>query len=104
MPSANTVTPTADPARVDAATAHSATVDAAPKWGERCPRPTAENTRVTVVGEPRSPEDTLPRDVLIDRVRASDLIVFPYAGSCGWEFATHSLLGLGHPVAERRLL
>ncbi|MER8068888.1 hypothetical protein ABTZ59_11425 [Streptomyces sp. NPDC094034] len=41
----------------------------------------AENTRVTVVGEPRTPEDTLPRDVLIDRIREGGLIVFPYEGS-----------------------
>ncbi|MFE9885778.1 hypothetical protein [Streptomyces scopuliridis] len=72
------------------------------KWGEECPRPTAENTRVTVVGELCTSEDTLLRDVLIDRVRAGDLIVFPCAGSYGWEFAMHSFLG--HPVAERHLL
>jgi diaminopimelate decarboxylase len=66
------------------------------------PRPTAENTRVTVVGELCTPEDTLLRDVRVERVRAGDLIVFPYAGSYGWEFAMHSFLG--HPVAGRHLL
>ncbi|MFJ4920320.1 type III PLP-dependent enzyme [Streptomyces sp. NPDC088725] len=71
-------------------------------WAEDCPRPAAENTRVTVVGELCTPEDTLLRDVLIDRVRAGDLVVFPYAGSYGWEFAMHAFLG--HPVAERHLL
>ncbi|MGW6600805.1 hypothetical protein [Streptomyces sp. NPDC055036] len=73
------------------------------KKGEECPRPTAENTRVTVVGEQRTPEDTLPREVLIDRIRAGDLIVFPYEGSHGWEFAEHVRSFLGHPVAERPL-
>ncbi|MFJ9212490.1 diaminopimelate decarboxylase [Streptomyces sp. L-9-10] len=53
----------------------------------------------SAAGEPRTPEDTLPRDVLIDRVRAGDLIVFSYADSYGWEFAVHSFLG--HPVAGR---
>ncbi|MFB6979470.1 type III PLP-dependent enzyme [Streptomyces scopuliridis] len=81
---------------------HNVAVLPVEKWGEECPRPTAENTRVTVVGELCTPEDTLLRDVLIDRVRAGDLIVFPYAGSYGWEFAMHSFLG--HPVAERHLL
>ncbi|WP_219686872.1 type III PLP-dependent enzyme [Streptomyces anatolicus] len=71
-------------------------------WPEECPRPRAEGTRVTVVGELCTPEDTLLRDVLVDRVRAGDLVVFPYAGSYGWEFAMHSFLG--HPVAERHLL
>ncbi|HCA85022.1 MAG TPA: diaminopimelate decarboxylase [Streptomyces sp.] len=71
-------------------------------WAEDCPRPTAEDVRVTVVGELCTPEDTLLRDVLIPRVRAGDLVVFPCAGSYGWEFAMHSFLG--HPVARRHLL
>ncbi|WP_113703234.1 alanine racemase [Nonomuraea lactucae] len=72
------------------------------RWPEGCPRPAAENTEVTVVGELCTPEDTLLRDVRVDRVRAGDLVVFPYAGSYGWEFAMHRFLG--HPVAERHLL
>ncbi|MET8678059.1 alanine racemase [Streptomyces sp. NPDC004647] len=71
-------------------------------WPEGCPRPAAERARVTVVGELCTPEDTLLRDVLVDQVRAGDLVVFPYAGSYGWEFAMHSFLG--HPVADRLLL
>ncbi|MGW1149257.1 type III PLP-dependent enzyme, partial [Streptomyces sp. NPDC002454] len=71
-------------------------------WAESCPRPVAEDTRVTVVGELCTPEDTLLRDVRVDRVRAGDLVVFPYAGSYGWEFAMHRFLG--HPVAERHLI
>ncbi|WP_246075389.1 alanine racemase [Nonomuraea terrae] len=72
------------------------------RWPEGCPRPVAENTEVTVVGELCTPEDTLLRDVRVDRVRAGDLVVFPYAGSYGWEFAMHRFLA--HPVAERHLL
>ncbi|GGO91778.1 type III PLP-dependent enzyme [Wenjunlia tyrosinilytica] len=71
-------------------------------WPEGCPRPAAENSRVTVVGELCTPEDTLLRDVLVDRARAGDLVVFPCAGSYGWEFAMHRFLG--HPPAERHLL
>ncbi|MEE1942391.1 alanine racemase [Streptomyces sp. TRM 70361] len=72
------------------------------RWPAGLPRPEAAGERVTVVGELCTPEDTLLRDVLVDRVRAGDLVVFPYAGSYGWEFAMHSFLG--HPVAERHLL
>ncbi|MEU0571917.1 alanine racemase [Nonomuraea sp. NPDC005983] len=72
------------------------------RWRETCPRPTARDAAVTVVGELCTPEDTLLRDVRVDRVRAGDLVVFPYAGSYGWEFAMHRFLG--HPVAERHLL
>ncbi|MGN9842648.1 alanine racemase [Nonomuraea sp. H19] len=72
------------------------------RWPEGCPRPAAEDTDVTVVGELCTPEDTLLRDVRVGRVRAGDLVVFPNAGSYGWEFAMHSFLG--HPIAERHLL
>ncbi|MDG9702510.1 type III PLP-dependent enzyme [Streptomyces sp. DH37] len=72
------------------------------RWPEGLPRPEAAGARVTVVGELCTPEDTLLRDVRVDRVRAGDLVVFPYAGSYGWEFAMHGFLG--HPVAERHLL
>ncbi|NUW41901.1 alanine racemase [Nonomuraea rhodomycinica] len=71
-------------------------------WPEDCPRPALTDTEVTVTGELCTPEDTLLRDVRVDRVRAGDLVVFPYAGSYGWEFAMHRFLG--HPVAERHLL
>ncbi|HEX5566128.1 MAG TPA: type III PLP-dependent enzyme [Streptomyces sp.] len=71
-------------------------------WPAGLPRPEAAGTPVTVVGELCTPEDTLLRDVRVDRVRAGDLVVFPYAGSYGWEFAMHSFLG--HPVAERHLI
>ncbi|WP_327582565.1 hypothetical protein OHA25_42530 [Nonomuraea sp. NBC_00507] len=72
------------------------------RWPEGCPRPAAVDAEVTVVGELCTPEDTLLRDVRVDRVRAGDLVVFPNAGSYGWEFAMHAFLG--HPVAERHLL
>lgn len=83
---------------------HNVAVLPVEEWagGEECPRPVAEHTRVTVVGELCTPEDTLLRDVHVERVRAGDLVVFPNAGSYGWEFAMHSFLG--HPVAGRHLL
>ncbi|MTE19879.1 type III PLP-dependent enzyme [Streptomyces sp. TRM43335] len=81
---------------------HNVAVLPVERWPEGLPRPEAVDARVTVVGELCTPEDTLLRDVRVDRVRAGDLVVFPYAGSYGWEFAMHSFLG--HPVAERHLL
>ncbi|MEW9530509.1 hypothetical protein [Microbispora sp. NPDC049125] len=72
------------------------------RWPPGLPRPAAEDVRITIVGELCTPEDTLLRDVHVDRVRAGDLVVFPYAGSYGWEFAMHRFLG--HPVAERHML
>ncbi|MDB1089976.1 type III PLP-dependent enzyme [Streptomyces sp. ACA25] len=81
---------------------HNAAVLPVEHWAERCPRPTATDTRVTVVGELCTPEDTLLREVHMDRIRAGDLVVFPRAGAYGWEFAMHAFLG--HPPAERLLL
>ncbi|WP_245681428.1 alanine racemase [Actinomadura kijaniata] len=81
---------------------HNVAVLPVEEWPEDCPRPEAADTRVTFVGELCTPEDTLLRDVRVDRVRAGDIAVFPYAGSYGWEFAMHSFLG--HPVADRVLL
>ncbi|MCX2969026.1 MULTISPECIES: alanine racemase [Streptomyces] len=66
------------------------------------PRPTAEDAALTVVGELCTPEDTLLRDVHVGRVRAGDLVVFPNAGSYGYEFAMPNFLG--HPPAERHVL
>jgi 2-[(L-alanin-3-ylcarbamoyl)methyl]-2-hydroxybutanedioate decarboxylase len=71
-------------------------------WPYDCARPEAAGVAVTVVGELCTPEDTLARDVMVDRVRAGDLVVFPMAGSYGYEFAMP--LFLSHPPAERWLL
>jgi 2-[(L-alanin-3-ylcarbamoyl)methyl]-2-hydroxybutanedioate decarboxylase len=81
---------------------HNVAVLPVERWPEGCPRPGVADTEVSVVGELCTPEDTLLRDVRVDRVRAGDLVVFPNAGSYGWEFAMHSFLG--HPVARRHLL
>lgn len=81
---------------------HNAAVLPVDRWEEGCPRPEATHTPVTVVGELCTPEDTLLREVRMTRVRAGDLVVFPYAGSYGWEFAMPHFLG--HPPAERMML
>jgi diaminopimelate decarboxylase len=55
---------------------------------------------VTVVGELCTPEDTLARDMKVERIRAGDVVIFPMAGSYGYEFAMPAFLG--HPPATRR--
>ena len=68
-------------------------------WPAGLPRPEARGTAVTVAGELCTSEDVLVRDVVVDRVRAGDLVVIPQAGAYGWEFALQSFLG--HPPATR---
>ncbi|KDA42223.1 diaminopimelate decarboxylase [Frankia sp. BMG5.23] len=58
-----------------------------------------EGRPVTVVGELCTPEDTLARDITVDRVRPGDVVVFPMAGAYGYEFALPDFLG--HPRARR---
>ena len=65
-------------------------------------RPEVCDLPVTVVGELCTPEDTLARDVKVGRLRVGDVVVFPMAGSYGYEFAMPEFLG--HPRAERHLL
>lgn len=68
-------------------------------WPHDFARPEAVETPVTVVGELCTTEDTLARDIHVSRIRAGDIVVFPDAGSYGWEFAMPWFLG--HPEAGR---
>jgi 2-[(L-alanin-3-ylcarbamoyl)methyl]-2-hydroxybutanedioate decarboxylase len=68
-------------------------------WDVRADRPEVTHDLVTIVGELCTPEDVLARDVRVDRLRAGDVLVFPQAGSYGWEFALHHFLQ--HPVPPR---
>ena len=71
-------------------------------WDDSIHRPEVAGDVVTVVGELCTPEDVLARDVCVDRLRAGDVLVFPQAGSYGWEFALDRFLQ--HPVAPRIVL
>ncbi|MFI6761895.1 alanine racemase [Micromonospora sp. NPDC050417] len=73
-----------------------------PDWPHPYPRPGVRDQPVTVVGELCTTEDTLARDVTVTAVRAGDLVVFPMAGSYGWEFAMPAFLS--HPPATRTLV
>jgi 2-[(L-alanin-3-ylcarbamoyl)methyl]-2-hydroxybutanedioate decarboxylase len=79
---------------------HNFAVLPVPDWPAGLPRPALPAGPVTVVGELCTPEDTLARDVTAPPVRAGDVVVFPFAGSYGWEFAMPDFLG--HPRAGRR--
>ena len=68
-------------------------------WPYACTRPEVRAAPVTVVGELCTPEDVLVRNVLVDRIRPGDIVVFPRAGSYGWEVALQEFLG--HPHAAR---
>jgi diaminopimelate decarboxylase len=80
-------------------TLHNFTVVPREEWPYGCPRPEVLDAPVTVVGELCTPEDVLVRDVKVDRLRAGDIVVFPRAGSYGWEVALQEFLG--HPRADR---
>lgn len=71
-------------------------------WNGSIHRPEVTGDAVTVVGELCTPEDVLVRDVRVERLRAGDGLVFPQAGSYGWEFALDRFLQ--HPVAPRIVL
>lgn len=81
---------------------HRFTVVPADAWTPGHHRPGVCDGLVTVAGELCTPEDVLARDVHVDRVRAGDILVFPQAGSYGWEFALHAFLQ--HPVAPRLVI
>lgn len=69
------------------------------RWDPCLDRPEVVDEVVTVVGELCTPEDVLARDVRVGRLRAGDVLVFPQAGSYGWEFALPRFLQ--HPEAPR---
>lgn len=71
-------------------------------WPAGMPRPMVERSAVTVAGELCTPEDVLARDVTVDVVRAGDVLIFPNAGSYGFEFAMPAFLG--HAPALRTAL
>lgn len=72
------------------------------EWAEPFERPERRSVRVTVSGELCTPEDVLVRDVVVDRVRVGDVLVFPQAGAYGYEFALRDFLG--HPAPTRTFL
>ncbi|WP_199431445.1 type III PLP-dependent enzyme [Qaidamihabitans albus] len=67
------------------------------EWRLQAPRPELRAEPVTVVGELCTPKDVLARDVVVERVRPGDLLVFHQAGAYGWEISHHDFLSHPHP-------
>jgi diaminopimelate decarboxylase len=80
-------------------TPHTFAVIARDAWPYPFPRPEVRAGPVTVVGELCTPADVLARAVPVHRLRAGDVLVFPRAGSYGWEMSIQEFLG--HPRAAR---
>lgn len=67
------------------------------RWPYSWPRPELRDAVVNVVGQLCTPKDLLAFDARVDRVRAGDLLVFPYAGAYAWHISHHDFLRHPHP-------
>ncbi|RBM10148.1 siderophore biosynthesis PLP-dependent protein [Prauserella sp. PE36] len=76
---------------------HPFSVRSVEAWPAALPRPGVHGEPVTVVGELCTPKDVLARDVVVDGVRAGDVLEFHYAGAYGWEISHHDFLSHPHP-------
>lgn len=68
------------------------------RWPYPFARPEAVQSTVTVVGQLCTPKDVLATDVPVERVRAGDLLLFPYAGAYAWHISHHDFLRHPHPM------
>jgi diaminopimelate decarboxylase len=66
-------------------------------WPYPFARPEVSDARVSVVGQLCTPKDLLAQDAPVERVRAGDLLVFPYAGAYAWHISHHDFLRHPHP-------
>ena len=66
-------------------------------WPYPFARPEVRDARVSVVGQLCTPKDLLAHDAPVERVRAGDLLVFPYAGAYAWHISHHDFLRHPHP-------
>ena len=76
---------------------HPFTVIPVEEWPYPFPRPGVRRRPVTVAGELCSPKDVLARDVMVDELRAGDLLWFHHAGAYGWSISHHDFLSHPHP-------
>ncbi|TYZ40591.1 diaminopimelate decarboxylase [Ralstonia solanacearum] len=72
------------------------------RWDYPFERPSVQAQAVTLCGELCTPKDVLARDVVVDRLRVGDRIVFQLAGAYGWHISHHDFLS--HPHPERRFV
>lgn len=67
-------------------------------WPYPFPRPQVDRRTVSVVGQLCTPKDVLASGVLVERMRAGDLLLFPYAGAYAWHISHHDFLRHPHPL------
>jgi diaminopimelate decarboxylase len=66
-------------------------------WPYPFSRPSVRDARISVVGQLCTPKDVLAQDAPVERVRAGDLVAFPYAGAYAWHISPHDFLRHPHP-------
>jgi diaminopimelate decarboxylase len=66
-------------------------------WPYPFPRPEVKQVQITVAGQLCTPKDILANDILVERVRVGDLLVFTYAGAYAWHISHHDFLRHPHP-------
>ncbi len=66
-------------------------------WNYPFQRPSIEHEAVTLCGELCTPKDVLAREVLVERLRVGDRLVFTMAGAYGWHISHHDFLSHPHP-------
>lgn len=71
---------------------HPFTVIPVADWPYPWERPALHGATVNVVGQLCTPKDVLAFDAPVERVRAGDLLVFPYAGAYAWHISHHDFL------------
>ncbi|WP_042160898.1 type III PLP-dependent enzyme [Paenibacillus gorillae] len=67
------------------------------EWPHPYERPSLNQEMASVVGQLCTPKDVLAQDVQLERVRAGDILLFPYAGAYGWAISHHDFLSHPHP-------
>ena len=67
------------------------------EWPYPFARPGVRHGPVTVAGELCSPKDVLARDVVVDELRAGDLLWFHHTGAYGWAISHHDFGTHPHP-------
>ncbi|MCF6436133.1 alanine racemase [Pseudoalteromonas sp. MMG022] len=67
------------------------------EWPYPFTRPELNDAPVTLCGELCTPKDVLAKGVVVERLRAGDIIVFEKAGAYGWHISHHDFLSHPHP-------
>lgn len=66
-------------------------------WPYPFERPEVQKQSVTLAGKMHMPKDILAHNAPIERLRAGDILLFPYAGAYGWAISAHDFSDLEHP-------